>query len=104
MPGNVAAARDALTTALGLDPRGSATYTNLARLELTTRLTPVEQRQDSLRNRLLVIGLLALLLAAAGAFVAGGVVLRPLRRLRSAAARIAGEEDLGQRVPAAGAW
>jgi Flp pilus assembly protein TadD len=35
MPGNVAAARDALTTALGLDPRGSATYTNLARLELT---------------------------------------------------------------------
>src|SRR4051794_24512134 len=72
----------------------------LAKLELTTRLTPVEQRQERLRNRLLVIGLLALLLAAAGVFVAGGVVLRPLRRLRSAAERIAGEEDLGQRVPA----
>jgi signal transduction histidine kinase len=72
----------------------------LARLELTTRLTALEQRQDNLRNRLLVIGLLALLLAAAGVFVAGGVVLRPLRRLRSAAERIAGEEDLGQRVPA----
>jgi signal transduction histidine kinase len=72
----------------------------LARLELTTRLTPLEQRQDSLRNRLLLIGLLALLLAAAGAFVAGGVVLRPLGRLRSAAERIAGEEDLGQRVEA----
>jgi signal transduction histidine kinase len=72
----------------------------LARLELTTRLTALEQRQNSLRNRLLLIGLIALLLAAAGAFVAGGVVLRPLRRLRSAAERIAGEEDLGQRVPA----
>jgi signal transduction histidine kinase len=72
----------------------------LARLELTTRLTALEERQDSLRNRLLLIGLLALVLAAAGVFVAGGVVLRPLRRLRSAAERIAGEEDLGQRVPA----
>jgi two-component system, OmpR family, sensor histidine kinase PrrB len=72
----------------------------LARLELTTRLTALEQRQGSLRNRLLLIGLLALLLAAAGAFVAGGLVLRPLGRLRSAAERVAGEEDLGQRVPA----
>ena len=72
----------------------------LARLELTTALTALEKRQDRLRNRLLLIGLLALLLAAAGTFVAGGVVLRPLRRLRSAAARIAGEKDLGQRVPA----
>jgi two-component system sensor histidine kinase PrrB len=72
----------------------------LARLELTTRLTALEERQESLRNRLVLIGLLALLLAAAGVFVAGGVVLRPLRRLRSAAERIAGEEDLGQRVPA----
>jgi two-component system sensor histidine kinase PrrB len=72
----------------------------LARLELTTRLTALEERQDRLRNRLLLIGLLALLLAAAGAFIAGGLVLRPLRRLRSAAERIAGEGDLGQRVPA----
>jgi two-component system, OmpR family, sensor histidine kinase PrrB len=72
----------------------------LARLELTTRLTALEQRQDRLQNRLLLIGLLALVLAAAGAFVAGGLVLRPLRRLRSAAERIAGEADLGQRVPA----
>jgi signal transduction histidine kinase len=72
----------------------------LAQLELATRLTALEQRQAHLRNRLLLIGLLALVLAAAGAFVAGGLVLRPLRRLRSAAERIAGEEDLGQRVPA----
>jgi two-component system, OmpR family, sensor histidine kinase PrrB len=72
----------------------------LARLELTTRLTALEERQDRLRNRLLLIGLLALLLAGAGVFGAGGVVLRPLRRLRAATARIAGEEDLDQRVPA----
>jgi two-component system, OmpR family, sensor histidine kinase PrrB len=71
----------------------------LARLELTTRLTALEERQDRLRNRLVLIGLLALLLAAAGVFAAGGLVLRPLRRLRAATARIAGEEDLGQRVP-----
>src|SRR3954447_19380630 len=71
----------------------------LARLELTTSLTALEQRRDRLRNRLLLVGLGALLLAAAGTFVAGGVVLRPLRRLRAAAAPIASEEDLGQRVP-----
>jgi signal transduction histidine kinase len=72
----------------------------LARLELTTSLTALEQRQESLRDRLLVIGLVALALAALGVFVAGGFVLRPLSRLRAGVARIAGEEDLGQRVPA----
>jgi signal transduction histidine kinase len=72
----------------------------LARLELTTRLTGLEQRQDSLRNRLLLIGLLAVALAALGVFLAGSFVLRPLSRLRAGVARIAGEEDLGQRVQA----
>jgi signal transduction histidine kinase len=72
----------------------------LARLELTTRLTPLEERQRRLRNRLLLIGLLAVLLAGAGVFAAGGVVLRPLRRLRAATARIASEDDLDRRVPA----
>jgi signal transduction histidine kinase len=70
----------------------------LARLELTTRLTALEDRQDRLRNRLLLIGLLALAVAAAGVFAAGGLVLRPLRRLRAATAQIASEEDLGRRV------
>src|SRR3954453_4160159 len=71
----------------------------LARLELTTSLAPLERRQARLRNRLLLVGVVALLLAGAGTLVAGGVVLRPLRRLSAGAARIAGEEDLGQRVP-----
>jgi signal transduction histidine kinase len=35
-------------------------------------------------------------------FAAGGLVLRPLRRLRAATAQIAGEEDLGRRVPVEG--
>src|SRR4051812_4278841 len=70
----------------------------LARLELTTSLTSLERRQDRLRNKLLLVGALALLLAAAGTFFAGGVVLRPLGRLRAGAARIATEEDLDQRV------
>jgi signal transduction histidine kinase len=72
----------------------------LARLELTTRLTALEDRQDRLRNRLVLIGLLALALAAAAVFAAGGLVLRPLRRLRGATAEIAGEQDLGRRVDA----
>jgi signal transduction histidine kinase len=72
----------------------------LARLELTTRLTALEARQERLRNRLVLIGLLAVLLAAVGVFAAGGVVLRPLRRLRAATARIASEDDLDRRVPA----
>src|SRR5918998_858535 len=63
-------------------------------------LPALEGRRARLRNRLLLIGLLALLIAAAGVFAAGGVVLRPLGRLRAATARIAGEEDLDQRVPA----
>jgi signal transduction histidine kinase len=71
----------------------------LARLELTTRLTALEQRQDRLRERLALIGLLALVLAAAGVFMAGGVVLRPIRRLRAATTEIAGEADLDRRVP-----
>ncbi len=72
----------------------------LARLELTTELGPLQRRQARLRDTLLLIGLLALGLAAAGVFGVGSVILRPLGRLRAAAARIAGEEDLGQRVPA----
>src|SRR5918998_5046973 len=55
----------------------------LARLELTTRLTALEDRQARLRNRLGLIGLLALLLAAAGVFAAGGGLRRPPPRPRA---------------------
>jgi two-component system, OmpR family, sensor histidine kinase PrrB len=70
----------------------------LARLELTTRLSALEDRQERLRDRLVLIGALALALTAAGVFAAAGVVLRPLRRLRAATAEIVGESDLDRRV------
>jgi two-component system sensor histidine kinase PrrB len=79
-----------------------ASLGGLARLELTTDMTPLDRRQAALRDRLLVLGLIALALSAAGVFLASGVVLRPLRRLRDTTASIAGQEDLGRRVPAVG--
>ncbi|CAA9511257.1 MAG: hypothetical protein AVDCRST_MAG30-2499 [uncultured Solirubrobacteraceae bacterium] len=72
----------------------------LARLEVITPLTLLEERQDTLRRRLAILGLVALALGAAGVYLASGVVLRPLRRLRRATASIAAEEDLSRRVPA----
>jgi two-component system, OmpR family, sensor histidine kinase PrrB len=44
--------------------------------------------------------LLALVVAGVGAWLAAGLVLRPLARLRGVASSIAGDEDLGRRVPA----
>lgn len=71
----------------------------LARLELTSSLRGIERRQAARRRRFLLLGVSAVLLGAAGVFLASGVVLRPLRRLQGATARIAGEEDLDRRVP-----
>jgi two-component system, OmpR family, sensor histidine kinase PrrB len=58
----------------------------------------VERRQDELDTRLAWLGLVALLATALGAYLAAVRVLRPLRRLRRAAGRIAAEEDLSVRV------
>jgi signal transduction histidine kinase len=72
----------------------------LARLEVTTPLRGLERRQAALELRLAGLGLLVLLAAAAGVFLAADLVLRPLRRLRGATASIVGDEDLARRVPA----
>jgi signal transduction histidine kinase len=72
----------------------------LARLELTTRLTLLERREAALRSRLALLGASALALCALGVFLASGLVLRPLERLRWATASIARDEDLNRRVPA----
>lgn len=72
----------------------------LARLEVTTSLAGVEQRQARLRDRLLLVGAFALLAGAGGVFFAAGLVLRPLRRLRRTAASVAVDQDLSVRVPA----
>jgi signal transduction histidine kinase len=71
----------------------------LALLEVTGRLTGLENRLSALNRRLLGLGLLALLIAGAGTWLAADLILRPLRRLRRETTRIAGEEDLDRRVP-----
>jgi signal transduction histidine kinase len=87
----------------GVRYRGFATGLRdleLARLEVITRLTSLDERRARLRRRLLLLGACALLAAAGGVFFASGLVLRPLRRLRGTTASIAGDEDLARRVPA----
>jgi signal transduction histidine kinase len=71
----------------------------LARLEVTTRLRPVERKLSDLNRRLLGFGGAALIVAALGVWFATDLLLRPLRRLQAATAGIAGTEDLDRRVP-----
>ena len=80
--------------AISLDALGG-----LARLEVTTRLRPVERKLSDLNRRLLGFGAAALLVAALGVWFATELLLRPLRRLQEATAGIAGTEDLDRRVP-----
>jgi len=71
----------------------------IARLEVTTPLSSLEQRLRALNRRLLAFGIGALFVAGAGAWFAASLLLRPLRRLRAAASRIASTSDLDRRVP-----
>jgi signal transduction histidine kinase len=71
----------------------------LARLEVTTGLGGLEDRQAALNHRLAAFGVGALLIAGAGVWFVANLLLRPLRRLREATANIAGTEDLDRRVP-----
>jgi signal transduction histidine kinase len=74
----------------------------LVRLEVATSLADLEARQAALRRRLALLGAAMLLVAAAGVRLAADLVLRPLRRLRRAAAGIATEGDLDRPVPVGG--
>ena len=71
----------------------------LARLEVVSALAPLEHRQSQLEHRLLALGLIALVAAGAGVWLAADLVLRPLRRLRTVASSVAEDEDLDRRVP-----
>ena len=71
----------------------------LARFEVTSPLAPVERKRVRLNRRLSAFGLVALLLAGCGTWFAATLLLAPLRRLRAATSRIAGTEDLDQRLP-----
>jgi two-component system, OmpR family, sensor histidine kinase PrrB len=66
-----------------------------ARLQLLQSLAPVEDRVAAVRRIVLLVGLLALALAMAGAWLLTGVAVRPLARLRHSAAQIATTDDLG---------
>jgi len=74
----------------------------LARLQATTSLRQLEERQDRLRTRLALAAAAMLLVSGIAVWFAADVVLRPLRRLRTATAGIAGDEDLERRVPLEG--
>ncbi len=82
------------TYAISLDALGG-----LARLEVSTRLDPIDRKLSELNRRLLAFGAAALLAAGLGVWFAADLLLRPLRRLRAATAQIAGTEHLDRRVP-----
>ena len=79
-------------------PLADAGLGDLARLEVVSSLADLERRQAELDSRLMRLGIAALLVAALGTFLAAVRTLGPLRRLRSAAGRIAAEDDLDVRV------
>jgi two-component system sensor histidine kinase PrrB len=79
-------------------PLADAGLGDLAKLEVVSSLADVERRQAELDSRLMRLGIAALLAAALGTFLAAVRTLGPLRRLRSAAGRIAAEDDLDVRV------
>ncbi|MDX6688629.1 MAG: two-component system, OmpR family, sensor histidine kinase PrrB [Solirubrobacteraceae bacterium] len=68
-------------------------------LEVTTKLSPLEQRLTQINRRLAAFGIGALLVGTIGTWFLAGRILRPLRRLRAATSNIAGTEDLDRRVP-----
>jgi signal transduction histidine kinase len=70
----------------------------LTRLEVTSPLRPVERKLVALDRRLAGFGLAALLVGGLGTWFAATLLLAPLRRLRAGTSRIAGTEDLDQRV------
>jgi len=80
------------------DPEGP----KLARLEIAADLGQLNQRERSRRRRIIAVLAVTMLLAGLGTVFAADLVLRPLRRLRSATSAIAAERDLSTRVPVAG--
>ena len=79
-------------------PLEDAGLGDLAKLEVVSSMADLQRRQDELDTRLTWLGLVALLVAGIGVFLAAGRTLGPLRRLRLAAGRIAAEDDLDVRV------
>ena len=88
---------------LTVAPRGPPGRRAHARIQVAQDLSPVEERIDDLRLRVVVIALIGVLMAALLAWWLAGPALRPLTRLRSGVASVSTTRDLSQRLPAGGA-
>ncbi len=69
------------------------------RVQVLSTLAPVDARVARIRRLVLLLGLVALALTGAAAWLFTTVAVRPLARLREGAARVSGAEDLGQPLP-----
>jgi two-component system sensor histidine kinase PrrB len=88
-----------LTAPLKVVDPPTGTPQNL-RMQVARPLAPVESTIDSVRRRVVVLGATGLVVTGAMAWLMTGLALRPLGRLRAAAANVASTEDLATRVPA----
>lgn len=70
-------------------------------IEVAASYEPTEESITSLRNRIVVFGVAAVLVGGVAGWLLAGIGLRPLTRLRQAAGRVASTRDLATRVPAA---
>ncbi|HEY1359238.1 MAG TPA: HAMP domain-containing sensor histidine kinase [Thermoleophilaceae bacterium] len=68
-------------------------------VQIAASLEPIESRARSRRRATVLLGLAALALSGGLGWAFGGIALRPLARLRGAAAGVGSDEDLSARVP-----
>ena len=91
------------TVSIGGQPWRSLTYTigppGGPRLQVLSSLAPVEERVDSIRRLVLLLGALTLALTALAAWGFTTLAMRPLARLRAGAARVSGAQDLSTPLP-----
>jgi two-component system, OmpR family, sensor histidine kinase PrrB len=70
-----------------------------AAVQVAGSLEPIESRARNRRRGTVLLGLAALALSGGLGWFFGGIALRPLERLRGAAAEVGSDEDLSARVP-----
>src|SRR5439155_15611671 len=71
-------------------------------VQVAASLAQIESRASARRRATVLLGLAALALSGALGWAFGGIALRPLARLRGAAAGVGSDEDLSARVPRGG--
>jgi signal transduction histidine kinase len=68
-------------------------------VQIAASLEPIERRARAQRRATVLLGIAALALSGGLGWAFGGIALRPLARLRSAASGVGSDEDLSARVP-----